>query len=58
MTKRSVVPLTSRVNSTRAVASTATNLCTSGVSAGFSVTASASTKVRAPRRPPQVMASL
>ena len=42
----------------QAVASTATNLCISGVSAGFSVTASASTKVRAPRRPPQAMASL
>ena len=29
-----------------------------GVSAGFSVTASASTKVKAPRKPPQAMASL
>ncbi len=58
MTALSVVPLTSSVNSTRPVASTATNLCTSGFSAGFSVTASASTKVNAPRKPPQAMASL
>ena len=58
MTKRNVVPLTSSVNSTRPVASTATNLWISGFSAGFSVTASASTKVRAPRKPPQAMASL
>ena len=36
---RSVVPLTSSVNSTRPVASTATKRCTSGGSAGFSVTA-------------------
>ena len=58
MTGRRVVPLTRMVNSTRPVASTATKRCTSCGSAGFSVTASASTSVSAPRSPPQAMASL
>ena len=53
MTDLSVVPLTSSVNRTMPVASTATNRCTSGFSAEFSVTASASTRVkRAPQPAP------
>jgi len=58
MTSRNVVPLTNNVNSTRPVASTAIKRFTSGLSAAFSVAASASTKVSAPRSPPQVIASL
>ena len=53
-----VVPLTSSVNSTRPVASTATKRCTGCGRAGFSVTERASTKVSASRKPPQAIASL
>jgi hypothetical protein len=58
MTKRKVVPLTNNVNNTRPVARTATKRFTSGLRAAFSVAARASTSVRAPRNPPQVIASL
>ncbi len=54
----SVVPLTNSVNSTKPVASTATKRWISCGSAAFSVTASAKTRVSAPRRPPQMIASL
>ena len=58
MTGRKVRPLMSKVNSTNPVASTATAFLTPGSIPLFSVTASASAKVTAPRNPPQVIASL
>ncbi len=58
MTSRYVVPLTNSVNNTRPVARTATKRWTCGSSPRFSVTASARTKVSAPRNPPQAIASL
>jgi hypothetical protein len=52
MTGRRVRPLTSKVNNTKPVASTATAFLTSGAIRVFSVTASANAKVTAPRNPP------
>ena len=58
MTGRKVSPLTSNVNRTKPVARTATAFLVSGSMRVFSVTASASAKVSAPRNPPQAIASL
>ena len=58
MVARSVVPFTSRLNSTKPVAMLATKWRTDSGKAVFSATPSASTSVTAPRRPPQVMARL
>ncbi len=54
---RSVEPCTSSVNSAKPVAWMAMNRFTSTGTKGFSVTASASASVTAPRRPPQMIAS-
>ena len=58
MTGRRVRPLTSKVNSTKPVARTATAFLRAGSIRVFSVTASANAKVSAPRSPPQAIASL